>query len=143
MRVLPAPGDVPIALSDRPHHRPPAWRENPTGNLALACPRCNRNKGPNLVGIDKKTHEIAKLYHPRRDRWADHFRWHGPRLRGLTPTGRATIRVLAINDSLAVALCRELILEARSPLERESWASDFAPRSLSLQAPLCLFSFLP
>jgi len=85
------------------------------GNLALACPRCNRNKGPNLVGIDKKTHEIAKLYHPRRDRWADHFRWHGPRLRGLTATGRATIRVLAINDSLAIALRRELILEGVFP----------------------------
>jgi 5-methylcytosine-specific restriction endonuclease McrA len=25
------------------------------GNLALACPRCNRNKGPNLVGIDTNT----------------------------------------------------------------------------------------
>jgi len=79
------------------------------------CEYCNRNKGPNLVGIDKKTREIAKLYHPRRDRWAEHFRWHGPRLRGLTPTGRATIQVLAINDSLAVALRRELILEGVFP----------------------------
>ena len=38
------------------------------GNLALAWPRCNRNKGPNLAGIDKKTHELSKLYHPRLDR---------------------------------------------------------------------------
>lgn len=39
-------------------------------NLAWACHRCNRRKGPNLTGIDPSTHEIAPLFHPRRDVWS-------------------------------------------------------------------------
>ena len=82
------------------------------GNLALACGRCNRSKGPNISGIDVETHELVRLFHPRRDRWAEHFRWRGPRLVGLTSTGRATIHVLAINHPSALKLRREL-MEAR------------------------------
>ena len=46
-------------------------------NLALACHRCNLNKGPNLTGIDPETGEIVSLFHPRRDRWAEHFVYSG------------------------------------------------------------------
>ena len=84
-------------------------------NLALACSRCNWNKGPNLSGFDKLTREIIRLYNPRRDRWAEHFRWRGPQLVGLTPIGRVTIRVLAINHPNAVKLRRELIAEGVFP----------------------------
>jgi hypothetical protein len=84
-------------------------------NLALACSRCNRNKGPNIAGFDKNGNEIVRLYHPRRDKWTDHFRWRGPRLLGLTPLGRVTIRVLVINHPKAVALRRELIAEGVFP----------------------------
>src|SRR5262245_51190055 len=80
-------------------------------NLALACPRCNRNKGPNLAGIDSKTREITPLFHPRRDVWDDHFRWRGPRLIGLTAVGRVTIQVLKINHPEDVELRRTLIAE--------------------------------
>lgn len=66
-------------------------------NLALACFRCNSHKGPNLSGLDPQTGKINRLYHPRRDRWAEHFNWRGARLVGLTPVGRATITVLCIN----------------------------------------------
>jgi hypothetical protein len=85
------------------------------GNLAVACSRCNRNKGPNIAGFDNRTHEIVRLYNPRRDQWIDHFRWHGPRLLGLTPFGRVTIRVLAINHPDAIAFRRELIAEGVFP----------------------------
>jgi 5-methylcytosine-specific restriction endonuclease McrA len=84
-------------------------------NLALAYPRCNRTKGPNIAGIDEETRHLVPLYHPRRDHWADHFRWRGPRLMGLTPIGRATVRVLGINHPEAVRLRRELIAEGRFP----------------------------
>jgi hypothetical protein len=84
-------------------------------NLALACSRCNRNKGPNIAGFDKRAREIIRLYHPRRDKWTDHFRWRGARLLGLTPFGLVTIHVLAINHSEAVALRRELIAEGVFP----------------------------
>jgi hypothetical protein len=84
-------------------------------NLALACSRCNRNKGPNISGVDNRTNDIVRLFNPRRDRWAEHFRWRGPQLIGLTPIGRATIRVLAINHPDAVRLRRELIAEGVFP----------------------------
>jgi hypothetical protein len=67
------------------------------GNLALACFLCNSYKGPNLSGIDPKTRRIAQLFHPRRHKWKEHFRWLGPKLIGKTATGRATIAVLKIN----------------------------------------------
>ncbi len=84
-------------------------------NLALACPRCNRRKGPNLSGIDTQTRQLTPLYHPRRDRWSDHFRWRGPRLVGLTPIGRVTIQVLNINHPEDVKLRRMLIGEGAFP----------------------------
>jgi hypothetical protein len=84
-------------------------------NLALACPRCNRSKGPNIAGLDTQTNQIISLYHPRRDRWAEHFRWRGPRLIGLTPTGRVTVHVLGINQPDRLRLRRQLIAEGLFP----------------------------
>lgn len=78
-------------------------------NLALSCIYCNSHKGPNLSGIDPITGEIVRLFHPRRDRWDEHFRWDGAVLVGSNPVGRATIEVLRINDSAAVALRRLFI----------------------------------
>ncbi|MBC7819281.1 MAG: HNH endonuclease [Planctomycetaceae bacterium] len=69
-------------------------------NLALSCFACNRFKGPNLAGIDPATGKLSKLFHPRRHDWDYHFAWHGARLIGRTAIGRATVRVLNINDPL-------------------------------------------
>jgi hypothetical protein len=80
-------------------------------NLALACIKCNYHKGPNLSGIDPSTQQIVQLFHPRNDRWNDHFRWQASRLVGLTPQGRATIAVLEINHPLRVELRDRLIAE--------------------------------
>jgi len=80
-------------------------------NLALSCIYCNSYKGANLSGIDPVTGEIVRLFHPRRDRWDEHFAWQGAVLAGRTPIGRATIVVLRINDSTAVAL-RRLFMRA-------------------------------
>ncbi|HSU66218.1 MAG TPA: HNH endonuclease signature motif containing protein [Tepidisphaeraceae bacterium] len=78
-------------------------------NLALACPWCNQHKGPNLAGLDPETGELTRLFHPRRDRWRDHFRWDGATLVGVTPVGRTTTIVLATNDTRVVALRRDLM----------------------------------
>jgi 5-methylcytosine-specific restriction endonuclease McrA len=67
-------------------------------NLALACIDCNLAKSSNLTGIDPTTGQTDSLFNPRSERWSDHFAWQGTLLVGLTPTGRATIRVLNIND---------------------------------------------
>jgi hypothetical protein len=84
-------------------------------NLALACHHCNAHKGPNLAGIDPASKQLAPLFHPRRDRWDDHFRWRGPRAIGKTTLGRSTVRVLALNDQELVALRRALIEEGIFP----------------------------
>jgi 5-methylcytosine-specific restriction endonuclease McrA len=73
-------------------------------NLALACMDCNLHKGPNLTGIDPETGKVTALYHPRCQRWEDHFEWNGARLSGRTGTGRATIRVLNMNSEDQLAL---------------------------------------
>lgn len=65
--------------------------------LALACDRCNAYKGPNLVSIDPDSGEVAPLFNPRQDAWDVHFRWEGAEVVGLTPTGRATVRLLRMN----------------------------------------------
>jgi hypothetical protein len=76
-------------------------------NLALACWHCNLKKGPNLTGIDPDTGQIAELFHPRKDRWIGHFDMGMGTLRplcievqGLTPIGRATVRVLGLNEDM-------------------------------------------
>lgn len=75
-----------------------------TDNLAWSCFRCNSQKGPNLAGLDPQSGQLAHLYHPRRDRWNEHFVWRGANLVGQTPTGRATAAVLKINRPDAVLL---------------------------------------
>lgn len=67
-------------------------------NLALACVSCSLKKGSRTHAYDQTTNSIVALFHPRRHRWADHFRWtRSWRLKGRTPTGRATVAVLHMN----------------------------------------------
>jgi len=63
-----------------------------TGNLALACSFCNFHKGPNIAGLDPESGHLVPLFHPRRDRWTDHFGWEGSMI-----VGRATVQLLAMN----------------------------------------------
>jgi hypothetical protein len=56
-------------------------------------------------------HIIVVLFNPRRQRWHRHFEWDGPRLVGLTPSGRATIAVFNINAAHRIDL-RELLIQA-------------------------------
>ena len=72
-------------------------------NLALACHRCNVHKGPNLTGMDPVSGELVLLFHPRRDRWAEHFLFRGVWIQGTTPIGRATVHLLAMNDPRALS----------------------------------------
>ena len=73
-------------------------------NLAYACQHCNLHKGPNLSGIDPESGSVVQLYHPRHDSWPDHFSLAEFHVDGLTSTGRATVRVLAMNDPVRVTL---------------------------------------
>ena len=66
-------------------------------NLALACPHCNRFKGPNLTSVDPETATVVPLFHPRADRWDVHFVVEDVVILGRTPSGRATVRLLRMN----------------------------------------------
>lgn len=83
-------------------------------NLALACIQCNSYKGPNIATIDPDTGELTRLFHPRDDRWQDHFElMPDGRILGRTAPGRGTIRVLSMNEFGAVELRRLLILDGK------------------------------
>jgi hypothetical protein len=84
-------------------------------NLALSCLRCNSHKGPNLAGFDPDTDELTRLFHPREDRWDDHFQWDGPYLVGTTDIGRTTIEVCTMNDPDYVTLRASLLAEGMFP----------------------------
>ena len=73
-------------------------------NLALACIDCNLHKGTNLTGIDPQTNEVTELFHPRRQKWEDHFELRGVYLMGKTAAGRTTVRVLNMNSEDQIAL---------------------------------------
>jgi HNH endonuclease len=66
-------------------------------NLALACNHCNLRKGTNLTGIDPESGQIVPVFNPRKEVRFEHFELRGLIVFGLTPTGRATARVLGIN----------------------------------------------
>lgn len=88
--------------------------DNPE-NLALACPRCNRFKGPNLTAIDPHSGEIAPLFHPRKQVWQEHFAIDDVRIVGLTESGRATVRLLRMNSSERLEI-RTLLRHQGKPL---------------------------
>lgn len=71
-------------------------------NLAYACYLCNRYKGSDLASLDPATQEVVRLFHPRQDRWAEHFRIDGPILEPLTAVGVVTARLLRLNGAARV-----------------------------------------
>jgi hypothetical protein len=85
------------------------------GNLALSCFYCNSYKGSDIATLDPRTHKLTPLFNPRRHKWSRHFRWNGAVLVGRTPTGRATVAMLHINDPLRIELREGLIEEGQFP----------------------------
>ena len=80
-------------------------------NLALSCAVCNARKGSDLASFHWPSGEIIPLFHPRQDRWQDHFRLDSGRIEALTAIGQVTARLLHFNDAARVQE-REVILAA-------------------------------
>jgi len=78
-------------------------------NLALACLRCNRYKGPNVGSFDPETGVLVPFFSPRTQSWNDHFRFDGPIIHPLTPQGRVTVKILRLNDPARIEERRRLI----------------------------------
>ena len=70
-------------------------------NLCLACHACNEFKGAKISAIDSLTGEETPLFHPRKQNWRTHFRWHddGSTIIGLTAVGRVTVATLNMNHA--------------------------------------------
>jgi hypothetical protein len=78
-------------------------------NLALACPDCNRHKGPNLSAVDPITGMVVAVFNPRTDPWDEHFALVAAEIVGLTPTGRATAQLLNMNEEPRLEMRAELL----------------------------------
>jgi hypothetical protein len=83
--------------------------ETRESNLALACLRCNRYKGPNVGSFDPLTGMLVSLFNPRTQQWTSHFAWTGAIIRPLTPEARVTVRLLRLNDVDRVAERQRLV----------------------------------
>lgn len=84
-------------------------------NLALACVSCSLRKGARRTASDPLTGKPAPIFHPRTQKWTDHFQWKGCRVIGRTSTGRATVDGLKMNRMLAQAIRSEEALRGRHP----------------------------
>src|SRR5947209_7797978 len=85
-------------------HVVPTSREgvDDESKLALACRACNIHKANHLAGLDESARAMVALFHPRLDRWDEHFRLNRATgaIEGLTPAGRATVARLQMNTPL-------------------------------------------
>jgi len=70
-------------------HIVPKASQGPTraDNLALACVSCSLRKEARRSAVDPTSGRKVALFHPRRQRWRDHFRWARVRILGLTRRG--------------------------------------------------------
>jgi hypothetical protein len=86
-------------------------------NLALACQGCNNHKFTRTEALDPVTGTSVPLFHPRRQRWRDHFVWSHDftQVLGSTPTGRATVAALHLNREGVVNLRRVLYAMGEHP----------------------------
>lgn len=88
-------------------------------NLALACQGCNSHKYTKIAARDPGTGKVVALFHPRQQRWNEHFGWNEDcsLILGLTPTGRATVLALQLNRERVVNLRRVLYQAYQHPPE--------------------------
>ena len=54
-------------------------------------------KGTNSSAVDPESDAVVRLFHPRQDRWDEHFVFVSQRVIGLTATGRASVWLLQMN----------------------------------------------
>lgn len=73
-------------------------------NLALACPMCNSHKSNHILGIDDQGSDDGQLFHPRIDRWEEHFDFDSEtfEIRWKTKKGQGTVNRLRMNDALQI-----------------------------------------
>jgi len=72
-------------------------------------------QGTDLTSRDPEMGQISLLFHPRKDKWADHFRLNGAHIEALTPIGRVTMELLQFNKPQRIKEREILIALNRYP----------------------------
>lgn len=69
-------------------------------NLWLACRSCNEYKGTQTHARDPLTGKRIRLFNSRMQEWDENFIWdeNGTEILGITPTGRATVVAMCLNN---------------------------------------------
>lgn len=75
-------------------------------NLVWACPSCNLHKANRTDVAVPGYAEKTPLFHPRQDRWEDHFAWNGYLVVGVTSVGRVSIDNLQLNHERRIRIRR-------------------------------------
>ena len=90
---------------------------NAPSNLALSCQGCNNLKFVSIEAVDPVTGVMVPLFHPRQQRWSQHFLWSQDTtvVVGRTPIGRATVERLRLNREGVVNLRRVLATIGQHP----------------------------
>jgi hypothetical protein len=89
--------------------------QSDSDNLAYACLRCNAWKGTDIGSFDSQSGTLVSLFHPRRQRWEDHFVLRGAVIEPLTAEGQATARLLKLNLDKRVVERHLLVIVGRYP----------------------------
>ncbi|MEO0987617.1 MAG: HNH endonuclease [Cyanobacteria bacterium J06639_14] len=86
-------------------------------NVCLSCRTCNEFKSNRAEVVDPLTGATVFLFHPRRQRWSDHFVWSadGVHIEGLTPVGRATVTALRMNNPIITAARERWVISGWHP----------------------------
>ena len=72
--------------------------ETTADNLCFACMRCNRYKGSNVGSFDPETGNLVPFFHPRKQKWSEHFALNQGVICPLTPEARVTVKLFRLND---------------------------------------------
>lgn len=78
---------------------------------------CNKYKGSDIASVDPDTQKIVPLYHPRQNRWSEHFRLNGAEFVPRTPMSRVTIQLLQLNHPDRIEERKLLVMAGKLGLQ--------------------------
>lgn len=79
-------------------------------NLAWACADCNQNKGTDLATFIESDDDLIPLFNPRKQVWTEHFRIETCEIIPLTKIGKATVKLLQLNNP-DILIFRQLLFQ--------------------------------
>ena len=88
-------------------------------NLAYACFVCNRSKGSDIGSLIPNFGELVRFYHPRIDRWQEHFQLDmsdGITIVAMSRIGEATARIFGFNGDERLLERQALQAAGRYPM---------------------------